>query len=1693
MDRGRHTRSRTDSIAGTCRLASETTAREVPIAMTLLFSLPSLFRPLPRVVYGALRAGAVLLAGLAGLVGAATASAQEYDAPIATLVKNMDQPSGAASVVLSDIQDGLGQGFRTGPVPGGYELESIWLYVRDTHESRYMTIDAALYRGPGLGRKVATFTGGRLNDFAHNEWRAPANTFLEPNTDYYFLLDCVAGCANDNWAQFGDTYNDVEDGGSQPGWSIQDRMIFRRPGENWIWAAERALRIRVRGRPSPYRAYRTEIVSTPRDGSTYHHGEHIDVALTFNTAAYVPPSGSVIAIRVGDSADGSNYRAAEYLSGSQTNRLVYRYQVQLADADEDGISVDVGGPNSGFGGTVPTIVASFGLLPVIDYYPGLADDHHHRVDGSFHVHDVAITSSPAHEDGYRVGEDIDVTLTFTTEAYASGDSVVPIRVGDDGPGYRRAAYVSGSGTTRLTYRYQVQLTDYDADGISVPSSGFVRELPTTSPALGSIPVSRDYTGLDEDAGHKVDGSFRVTGVAITSSPAHGDSYRVGEDIEVTLTFSTEAYTSGSVVAIRVGEGADDANYRPAEYASGSGTNRLTYRYRVQLTDFDADGISVDVGGPPSGFGERVPTTSPELGSVPVSRKYSGVPDDAGHKVDGSVTVAFGAPAFVASEDGTTATVTVMLHDDPHREVIIPITATPGGGATPSDYSVSPDSLVFASGETRHSVTVTAIDDRDVDGGESVRLGFGTLPPGVHAGIQAAAFVVIDDNDGFDPIVSITDVDGGSGPGSVGFTVTLTGPSDLDISVDWGISDSAAGPDDGYVAAGTLTIPAGETTATVSVPAGELPAGDDAADPPERTFNVTLSNPVNAVFSGGVDSIEAQLLVRVPSIHVPSAPVVTAVPDTAGNLIVSWEPSEDAVPSGYEVQYRVRGTESREPRLSVGPETHVPILFLDEDTEYEARVRPFYDDADDGGARSYAPWSELGYGRTGTHQQESEPVVTVALVDSDLVTEGGPVLLHIVVSELRNSYQWHAYSSGISVGLEYGWRKRGNILPASSQFGVVPGVFKVDHGLGGHREYRVGLPEYAAENGPLTITLQPGDGYRVGEVASVCVSIADSETLEAIPCPDEEDTAESDSQASDAPLSIAVQDARATEGVDEIISFEVTLSAAASERVTVDWSTADGTATAGQDYVASSGTLTFAAGDMAQTIEVTVLDDAHDEGEETFALHLSNAAGAELADAEATGTIANSDPMPRAWLGRFGRTAWEHTLDAIDERLRSARTPATRAAVAGSEMTAAGADPVADEQEIAALAAWIDNGHKNSQARAMSGQELLAGSEFQVAAADERGGALTIWGQGAYGRFAGQDGDLAVDGEVASGTLGVDYATGPWMAGLALSHSSGWGSYSQPMTSGGEVTSSVTGAYPYVGLEVVPQRLSLWLAGGYGLGGLRLTPTGGEPLETGIGLLAGAAGVRGTVVPAAATGGFSLGLNADGLLLRATSEAASGLDATMADVNRVRLGLEGAYEVALGGGARLTPSVEVGVRRDGGDAETGFGMDVGGGVRYTHQGLGLSLGLRGRALVLHETAELTEWGASGWLAWDPNPSSELGPALTVTPSIGAPAEGGAAQLWSRETLAGLDGDPMDANGTGRIDARFGYGMPLAGGVGVPWAGIGLSERDREYRLGYAVHAGDPSATDLRIELVAARREPTNAEPEHTLSVQSTVSW
>ncbi|HVX61702.1 MAG TPA: cellulose binding domain-containing protein [Pirellulales bacterium] len=90
------------------------------------------------------------------------------------------------------------------------------------------------------------------------------------------------------------------------------------------------------------------------------------------------------------------------------------------------------------------------------------------------------------------------------------------------------------------------------------------------------------------------------------------------------------------------------------------------------------------------------------------------------------------------------------------------------------------------------------------------------------------------------------------------------------------------------------------------------------------------------------------------------------------------------------------------------------------------------------------------------------------------------------------------------------------------------------------------------------------------------------------------------------------------------TFDVTLSAPSSDAVTVQYSTADGTAHAGNDYNAASGTITFSPGQTTRQITVQVLGDTTPEANETFAVKLSHPSGATLATTQATGTIVNDD-------------------------------------------------------------------------------------------------------------------------------------------------------------------------------------------------------------------------------------------------------------------------------------------------------------------------------------------------------------------------------------------------------------------------------------------------------------------------------------
>ncbi len=93
------------------------------------------------------------------------------------------------------------------------------------------------------------------------------------------------------------------------------------------------------------------------------------------------------------------------------------------------------------------------------------------------------------------------------------------------------------------------------------------------------------------------------------------------------------------------------------------------------------------------------------------------------------------------------------------------------------------------------------------------------------------------------------------------------------------------------------------------------------------------------------------------------------------------------------------------------------------------------------------------------------------------------------------------------------------------------------------------------------------------------------------------------------------------------TFTVSLSSAAPSAITVGWATADNTATAGSDYVANSGVVSFAAGESSKTVAVLVNGDTAPEPNETFYVNLSGPVGATIADSQGVGTIQNDDVDP----------------------------------------------------------------------------------------------------------------------------------------------------------------------------------------------------------------------------------------------------------------------------------------------------------------------------------------------------------------------------------------------------------------------------------------------------------------------------------
>ncbi|MCY4384400.1 MAG: hypothetical protein OXE44_14745, partial [Nitrospinae bacterium] len=317
-------------------------------------------------------------------------------------------------------------------------------------------------------------------------------------------------------------------------------------------------------------------------------------------------------------------------------------------------------------------------------------------------------------------------------------------------------------------------------------------------------------------------------------------------------------------------------------------------------------------------------------------------------------------------------------------------------------------------------------------------------------------------------------------------------------------------------------------------------------------------------------------------------------------------------------------------------------------------------------------------------------------------------------------------------------------------------------------------------------------------------------------------------------------------------------------------------------------------------------------------------------------------------------------------------------------------------------------------------------------------------------------------------------------GVALSRSSGDGGFENGGRS--ELEATLTSVHPYF-RYAASERLSLWGILGMGQGDMTLDESG-QKHETDIDMRMGAFGVRGALTK---MGGFDLAVKSDVLLTQMDSDAKDGLEAISAESSRLRVMLEASREVAMEGGGTFRPSVEAGLRHDGGDVDEGLGVEVGGSIRFTNPGMGLTFEVNARGLITHEEEDVSDWGVGGMIRIARGKSGR-GLAFTVQPAMGETA-GGAARLWGIKDASRLAREEIEDLDP-RVRAEVGYGLDAWGGLLTPYTSLSVSDSGNgTYRVGSRFRMGERLSMSLEGDV----RERVNADPVHGVALRGSLRW
>ena len=1044
-----------------------------------------------------------------------------------------------------------------------------------------------------------------------------------------------------------------------------------------------------------------------------------------------------------------------------------------------------------------------------------------------------------------------------------------------------------------------------------------------------------------------------------------------------------------------------------------------------------------------------------------------------------------------AEDGGSAVFSVRLRGESTVAVTVGYTTLDGTADAGTDYTGSSGRLTFRAGESRKTIAVPVVDDSEEEENETFTVQLSDARNATLLDGEGTATIRDDDGDGSPqppglPTLAIDDVTVAEDGGSAVFSVRLSEESIATVTVGYATEDGTAHAGSDYTAgSGTLTFESGAREQTIAVA-----VIDDSEEEGSETFTVRLSDVRNATLLDGegtatIRDDDGDGSPQPPGLPTLAIDDVTVAEDGASAVfsVRLSGASTAAVTVGYATE---DGTADAGSDYTAGSGT----LTFESGAREQTIAVAVIDDSEEEGSETFTV--RLSDARNAT-LLDGEGTATIQ--DDDADGDGPPAqpglptlaINDVTVAEDGGSAVFSVRLSGASSAtVTVGYATEDGTAHAGSDYTAGSGRLTFQSGAR-EQTIAVAVIDDSEEEGSETFTVRLSDARNA--------TLLDGEGTATI----------RDDEYSGVRVSYGAESYTVKEG--EFVAVEVVLSASPDRPLTIPLTHVPGNGAGRKDYSGVPESVRFDSFETTKTFNVTAEEDEeHDDGERVILGFGTLPPGVRAAVPERSTVTIADDPQPRGriptdWLREFGGTAAAHVVDALDERMRC--TPYRRSGKAAPAPPAPRwrctrypglASFAINGRRLDGLVAMADAsvsvpGDDTTRAdrrvygfRSLSAGEVAAGSSFHVSSTEqEYEPGLSLWGRGSFSRFERREDEAVLRGDVGSATFGADFAADRALVGIALSHSEGDGTVSLDGVAG-QVAASLTGLHPYLRLGV-NERLSLWGTAGLGSGTLMLTMKDAQSIETGITMRMAAAGALAEILSPTEDNEFSVAIKADALLLQIVADTSTSLAAASADATRLRLVLEGAHEIVLEDGEWIAPFVDVGVRYDGGDEETGLGAEIGGGLRYAHPAHNLTAEVDTRVLLVHAADDFERWSVSGSLRYDPSSNSELGPYFTFSSS------GGVGKLDGHRR-SGLDAtaDPLaDAGATigWSIDTEFGYGVPVLGdsATGTPWVGLSLSEGRSEYRLGYRL--GLDSDLHLGIEGVLRDSATANEPPVYAV--------